>query len=686
MKFSHQSELLNERRIAFFLFAATLLLFAPVVNFDFINYDDTLYVTENGFVQSGLTWEGIKWAFTTGYSYNWHPLTWISHMLDVELFGLGAGGHHFTNVMFHGGSTIFLFLSLNRMTGATIRSAFVAALFAFHPLRVESVAWVAERKDVLSTFFGMVSLWFYSKHATGGTKSKKDWLLSIVAFGLSLMCKPMLVTLPFVLLLLDYWPLSRIDLRTTKSDATTKRALGPLLKEKAPFFTLSILFSVIAYWAQKTGGAVQTLDELSVGFRIQNAFVSYLSYLGKLLWPVNLAIPYPLSHQIPAYFVIVSAVAIAGITVFALSRTQQRYILVGWLWFLGTLVPVIGLVQVGSQSMADRYSYSPSIGIFISLAWIAAPLLPRKVSAVTASAVLIAAVLSTRHQLSFWQDNFKLWNHSLAITKDNLTATHNLANAYRGAGKLEQAKQLYFEALRIDPKSSLTLYNLGLMATRENNLDEAVSFFTKALQADPGMTDAYNNLGVVMRKLNRIDESERYIREALKINPESFEAHNNLANLLEIRGHTDEAIIHCREAIRLNPQKADAHELMARLLMTKDPAKAVDELRTAATLKPNESLIRNLAWILATHPSSDIRNGREAVEWAEKAASSASVKDAGLLDVVAAAYAEAGRFDQAIVNAQEALRIAKAAQNTNMVIAIEERFRLYEMRKPFHLQ
>ncbi len=441
--------------ISLLLIIATFMAFWQVTHCDFINFDDPEYVTDNRHVQDGLTVEGILWAFTTGHAANWHPLTWISHMVDVQLFGLQPGWHHLTNLLFHLANTLLLFLVLNRMTKALWQSAFVAALFALHPLHVESVAWVAERKDVLSTFFWMLTMGMYVSYVARPGLTR--YLTLLLCFALGLMAKPMLVTLPFVLLLLDYWPLQRLEQKKPPQEVRKplskdkKRTppvkapvqpvdhwplIRPLLTEKIPLFVLAVLSSIVTYLVQHHGGAVESLEAFPPSARVANAFVSYSTYMVKMLWPTNLAVFYPHPRWWPLWQVLGSVVLLIAITVLAIRGAKKRpYAAVGWLWYVGTLVPVIGVVQVGSQAMADRYTYIPLVGLFIIVAWAVPELLKkwpyRKEALIVLSALcLLCLFLVTWRQVGYWRNSIALYDHALEVTDANSLIHNNRGTAY----------------------------------------------------------------------------------------------------------------------------------------------------------------------------------------------------------------------------------------------------------------
>ena len=551
--------------ISVLLVVAVFLVFGQTLWHDFVNYDDQDYFYSNPHVKAGLTWSGVMWAFRTGYAANWHPLTWLSLMLDAQLFGPGAAGPHLTNVLLHAANTVLLFLLLKRLTGAHWRSAFVAALFALHPLHVESVAWVSERKDVLSGLFFMLALLMYARYVERipTPKAKAFYGLALLFFALGLMSKPMLVTLPFVLLLLDYWPLERFaiyDLRFT---------IRRLAWEKVPFFVLSATSCVVTFVAQKD--AVQPFDRIPMGIRAVNAMVSCVRYLLKMFWPVDLAIPYPYpAHWSFELFWLSAAIFLAAIVFVIWLGRRFPFLITGWFWYLGMLVPVIGLVQVGAQSMADRYTYLPLIGVFILLVWGAGEVLeswrlPKQVMWSMAMLILAACTARTLDQLRLWQNTETLFHHTITVTKGNAVAYYNLGEYYSGKGKLDEAVDNYLKAILIRPGYDDALNNLGVALALKGELDEAVARIRESIRYQPDKADAYYNLGNVFVMQHKPDEAISAYTGALRLKPDYPEAHNNLANLLAGQGHLEEAVKHYRETLRLNPNHEGAKKQLRAL-------------------------------------------------------------------------------------------------------------------------
>jgi tetratricopeptide (TPR) repeat protein len=846
--------------------AITLAAYWPVIHNDFVSYDDREYVTENPHVLAGLTWDTASWAFRTGHAGNWHPLTWLSHIVDVQLYGLKAGGHHLTSLLLHAANAVLLLLLLRRLTGAFWRSVCVAALFALHPLHVESVAWVAERKDVLSGFFFLLTLWAYARYAgvqsptaegrTGagspglagsdvlfpltpalspgereyhrqpiresatpenvnalpsglpfpggegrgegeqgahppggaafanGSRNPRSalwYLLALVLFALGLMSKPMLVTLPGVLLLLDFWPLRRLQ-RTT---------MWSLIGEKIPFLALSVTSSVVTFLIQQGAGAVSSLEALPLEFRIANALISYVRYATKMIWPANLAAFYPAPAEWPLMWVSGAALVLGGLSVLALYRARKApYLAFGWLWYLGMLVPVIGIVQVGQQAMADRYSYLPLIGLFVAIVWSAAEIPARWPAtaswlAVCAAALMAACAGLTWNQTVYWRNSASLFEHALAVTRDNAVAHNNLGVSLLDAGNMTAAEGHFAEAVRLKPhypeglanlgfcrekqgrpeeagelfRRSLEVrptpaghYNLANLLAKEGKIEEADAHYQAALQLKPEFVEAWYNLGILEAKRGKPEAAEQDYATVLRIKPDHTEAHLSLGAWLAGQKRFDEAIVHFKAALRAAPDNADAHFNLAAALNAKgdfaraatqfeevcrlhpedvearenlalallydgkmpDAARqfrevlrvrpdarthyylglaldgtgqaeeAVAHYREAARLGPNTPLYLNdLAWFLATNAKAELRNGAEAVRLAEQACRLSGGKEARLWGTLDAAYAETGRFAEAVATAAKAREMALAAGQPDIAQRAEERLALYRAGNPY---
>jgi tetratricopeptide (TPR) repeat protein len=648
------------------LVAVTLVVYWPVTHYDFINYDDPDYFSANTHVQAGLTPGNVVWAFCTECAGNWHPLTWLFLMLDVNLFGRGPAGPHVTNLLFHLANTMLVFLLLRSLTRATWRSACVAALFALHPLHVESVAWISERKDVLSTFFGLLSLIAYTRYATGDKwrVTRADpasspvtrhpslhYFFALVFFALGLMSKPMLVTLPLAMLLLDWWPLERFKVQGSRFKVQS------LVWEKIPFFVLSAISCVVTFIAQQKGGAVVKLARIPMTGRIANAFVSYARYLDKTLWPASLANPYPHPGHWGFPLVIYSVALVAGLSAIAVLFVRRiPFFFTGWFWFVGTLIPVIGLVQVGVQSMADRYTYVPLIGVFIILAWGLGAMcsnwhLPGKIPAVVVGIILVACALQTRNQTGYWQNGETLFRHTLAVTESNYMAHYNLGNTLLQSGQIDNAIAQYQKALEIRLGFADAHFKLGVALAQKGQVDEAMVHYQKTLEIQPDHADVLYNLGVILAEKGLTDEAIAHFRKALEIRPDFPNADNNLGVALAKKGLVDEAIAHWRMTIKVDPQYVNAWN--------------------------------NLAWVLATNPTASVRNGAEAVGLALRANQLSGGGNPAILRTLAAAYAESGRFTEAAETGRRALQLAATQTNTVLINALRVQIKLYEAGLPF---
>jgi len=577
-------DLFNKVLICLLLTLSVLTVYWQVNDFEFINYDDPRYVNENHVIRQGVTLPGIRWAFGEVYASNWHPLTWISHMIDVELFGLDPGKHHLVNVLLHVLNTILLFLVLERMTGAIWRCAAVAAIFAVHPMHVESVAWISERKDVLSTFFWMLTMMGYLWYVKRRTALR--YLGMLLWYVLGLLSKPMLVTLPCVLLILDFWPLRRWDpfqkdtadhARTADSVCADSPNTGFLLLvlEKIPLMILALVSSVITFYAQKSGGAVSSLEQLDLGYRLLNAVTAYAAYLCKMVWPVHLSVFYPYPEGLSAFVVAFSAGILLLISVsVALLAKKHRYLIAGWSWYLGTLVPVIGIVQVGAQSMADRYTYIPSIGILIMVVWGLSDLLSgRRQGMMVAGTAAVSATLllmaTTWVQVGFWRTSETLFRHALGVTRNNYVAHNKLGLALFEKGDIAGAISHFRATIRISPNYPKGYINLGQALALKKDYQGASENYRKSLSIDPSNADAHAGLGTLLAGMNRVDDAGRHFADALRTNPGSIEAHNNLGNLLLQTGDYDEAIRQYSEALRIDPHNAEVYNNMGTAFVCK---------------------------------------------------------------------------------------------------------------------
>ncbi len=595
---SKKERIYRDVLIGFLLALMTLALYWPVQSFDFVNYDDEVYVTNNRLVRGGFSQEGIAWSFSNFDAGFWQPTVWMSHMLDCQLYGLHAGGHHWTSVLIHTTSAVLLFFVLSLMTHSPWASALVAALFAVHPLHVESVAWVAERKDVLCGFFWILTMGAYARYVNAPTLRR--YLLVLGSFVLGLLSKPMIVTLPFVLLLLDYWPLRRFAEVETALDrwcacapAFMRSRSVRLVAEKMPLVVLSVAATAMTYVAEHQVGAVKSMASYPLEVRLANAVVSYVLYIWKTIWPVDLAVLYPHLGMPPLWLVLASAVLLAAATGFAVHvRARAPWLAVGWFWYLGTLVPVIGLVQIGSHAMADRYTYIPLLGLFMALAWGAKDIVAKRPgweSCIIGLSVLSITVLlfPAGAQIGTWQNSVTLFEHALTVTKDNPTARFNIGAHYLGrndcskaaphfleaiemkkdfalafhcmgvcdsrAGNVAGALHNFGQAILIDPQFRMPRIDRGLLLMQQGRLEEAVEDFRQVLRIDPAHETAHANLGLVFLQQGKLGDAETHLIEALRANQRSGEAHNNLGIVRTAQGRTEDAIVSFLKARELMP-------------------------------------------------------------------------------------------------------------------------------------
>ena len=751
--------------LIFILVAGTFALFFPVHTFPFIGYDDPSYVANNPYVQAGLKWDSIVWAFsnlTSGFTY-WHPVSWMSHMLDSQLFGADAGKHHLMSVGYHSVNVILLFLLLRRLTGRLWSSATVAAIFAWHPLQVESVAWVTERKNLLSTFFLLVTVWTYASyvnrakpdgakpasHLQRALRQPAFWL-PLGLFALGLMSKPMLVTVPLVLLLLDAWPFNRMSRTTWMA----------LVAEKVPFFLLSGISAVITVQSHKQ------FDSLSIGMplqiRLSNALLSYVRYLKKFVWPNDLGVVYPLPAEQPIGRLLICLVIIGLITFVAVSTAKRRpYFLFGWLWFLITLLPVIGIIQAGSQSMADRFLYVPMIGLLIAVIFGMADGLQtlniQKIAGpVLVCIVLIPGLIVARHQLHYWENSVVLFQRAIEVEPINPIAEYNLgyallvkgnpteakshfqkaveiSSSYSDArnnlaaialreGKPDEAIAQYEAILKTAPRHPLAHYNLGVIFEQQKKFDDALPHFRAAVENDPKNAEAQNAFGSALARAGKFDEGAehmlkavdldpklpqaqmnagnvmlqrrdlpeaiRHFTEAAKLKPDSAEAQYSLGNALAMSGHVDQALPHFAEVVRLNPNVADGYLALGMALQqTGNIDSAVRAYREGLRINPDLiPVAMRLAWLEAAHPDPKLRDGAEAVRLATHAVELTREQNPEALDLLAAAYAETGKFAEAAMTAQKAIAIANSSGQQTQAVQIESRLQLYKQQRSYRIQ
>jgi protein O-mannosyl-transferase len=629
------------------------IVFGQTLRHDFVNYDDKTYVYGNSLVTSGLSLSGLSQAFVDTRTGNWHPLTIISHMIDCEFFDLKAGGHHFTNVLLHTIAAVFLFLWLRKITGSVWRSAFVTALFAVHPLRVESVAWIAERKDVLSAVFFFLTLISYVHYTRA--RSFGRYLMMSILFACGLMSKPMLVTTPSVLLLLDYWPLKRIG------DA---KSFWRMTSEKLPLFGLSIASSIITFILQER--STGSIAQLPFGWRFQNALVSYVTYIWQTIWPTDLAVfyPHPENH-LAVWQVVISAAFLFVITLLAfIFRRSRPYLWVGWLWYLTMLLPVIGIVEIGLQGHADRYTYLPIVGLYIGLTWFVADVarsLPhrKEILATVGSVIVIAFSACSWKQTTYWRNSETLWTHTLAVTTDNDVALTNLGTLLMERGQLDDALSRFQTALALRSRSEHQRYNLSLALI-------------------------HDSVANVLARKGRLDEAIVHLRQAIEFRPDYPDAHYNLGIALFQKGELDGAIAEWRTTLAMHPYDAEAHTSLGNALVQKGFLReAADHFEKALQAEPDSMVpLNNLAWILSTGPDDAVRNGARAVGLASKVNGLSSDRNPVFVRTLAAAYAEAGQFENAIKTAQRASQLASDAGEHALANRIQEDVDLYQRRTP----
>jgi tetratricopeptide (TPR) repeat protein len=728
-------------------------VYLPAVFLDFTNYDDTYYVTENPHIRAGLSWATIGWAMTHSCVGHWQPVTLMSHALDCQIYGLSPAGHHLTSVILHGANTIVLFLLLRSLTGATWRSAAVAALFALHPLRVESVAWVSERKDVLSAFFGLLSLlaWVgYIKSVEerrpsvegGGlngesgdpeqalgvrrASARSYYMVALGLFALGLMSKAILVTWPFVMLLLDFWPLNRLE-KASHERFSVLRFRG-LIQEKFPFFVLAGVSCITTFWAAKASGGMAPLGDIPMMTRLLNALLAYVRYIGMSIWPVNLAPIYPYVQYWPVWTILAALLLLATITGLVIwRRERQPYLVTGWAWYLGTLVPVIGLAQAGNQSIADRYTYNSTIGLLIMSVWMMADLASRhrwrQITAIAAAtAGLAASATLTQKQLMYWQNTETLFRHTLEVTDDNFIAWNSLAFYFADHRESRQAEQYVRTALRISPHNFYSLEKLGSVLIDQGRYDEAELNARKALEVNPQMAAAHRTLGLALMKQGKTSEAIAEYQESLRLEPDHAPTHYNLANALAKLGQFTQAGNEYQKAVRLDPTLADAHNNLGYMLVREGKLiEAASEFRAALALKPDswharyglgDALARlgktseaadeflkvlqnqpaltiaqlqlnRMAWILASNPQSQFRDGIKAMELAQHLCELTSHTNATMLETLAVAQAKAGQFNAAINSVERARKLAVDAGQKDVAQKADELAELFRAGQPY---
>jgi len=654
--------------VYFALAAGTVIVFWQVRVFDFVSYDDNDYVYQNQHVLDGLTYDGIIWAFTTGRTGYWHPLTWLSLMLNCQLFGPNPGWIHLISLLLHIANTLLLFAVLKQITAALWPSAFVAAVFALHPMHVESVAWIAERKDVLSTLLLLLTLATYAGYVK--RPGLLRYLLAVLLFALGLMAKPMLVTLPFVLLLLDYWPLNRFEPQTAKTSGRQSRKAAPatgrrevlyrIIIEKIPFFALSSISSIFTFLVQHNSGAVIGINALPLESRVNNVFLSYVTYMGKMFWPSSLTVFHPYDiGVVPSWQVILCVLLLLVISVFVIRfGRKQKYLPVGWFWFIGTLMPVIGLVQAGEQAYADRYTYIPYVGLLIMIAWGLPELVSkwpyRKITFGISMAVVLAALgICGRQQVGYWKNSAALFTHALEVTQNNYVAHYFLAEELRKQGKVSLAMEHCRKALEIKPNYVNAIITLGSVLAEQGDLNQAIGYFQKALKLTSNSASAYDhyNLGVALLKCSKLDDAVVCFTRAVQIAPDFADAHNNLGIALKKQGKFSEALAHFTKAVQLRSDWPTA--------------------------------MGNLALLIATAPDIKNRDANEAVRLAERACELTNYRDPTFLGTLAAAYASAGRFSDAVDSAKKAAALADRLNQPQIRDLIQYHLSFYTQSKPY---
>ena len=652
--------------VSLFLIVIILTAYWQLPSHEFLSFDDYGYIIKNTHVHEGITWKNIVWTFSkTDFGY-WHPLTWMSHMLAFQLFGMNPSMHHLMNLFLHISSTLLLFFILKRMTGALWQSAFVAVVFALHPLNVESVAWISERKNVLSTFFWMLTMLAYVRYTEQPNFYR--YLLILFVFVLGLMSKPMLVTLPFVLLILDYWPLNRFTLfQPNDNEHEFRQSIDSgsrltqdlrLVLEKIPFLILSAVCIYLSNLSIQHPGVAISTASVPLKLRIANALVSYVGYIKKMVWPFNLAVYYPFPKTVPMWEVLVAVLFLTGVTFLAFRWiTAKPYFAVGWLWYVGTLVPGIGLVQAGLwPAMADRFAYIPFIGLFICMTWGGAEIIGRlpykKMAFIVIPAIIVPILMvMTGLQLRYWQNGVTLFTHNLRVTPNNSLAYYELGNAFEQQGNLYKAIFHYSEALKINPNYAEAHNNLGYILAHQKHYKEAIGHYKEALRIKPGYSEARNNLGTAFLFQGNEKKAVDQYYEALRNNPNYAGVYHNLGKVFENHANIEKAIIFYKKALELNPEMIQA--------------------------------LYNLSWILVTHEDGKHRNGKEALKLAEKLCKITQYQQPLALDALAAAYAETGQFHKAIITEKKAIKLALPDGPEGFIAGLKKRLELYRIERPY---
>ncbi len=715
------------------LAAATIAVYWRVGGFGFLDYDDPFIFFVNAFVHEGLAWKSVVWGATTCFYEYWHPLMWWSHMLDCQLFGLNAGAHHLVSLGFHVANTLLVFVIFRRMTGMVWRSAMVAALFGLHPLHVESVAWLAERKDLLSTFFWLLSIWAYAayveKSKIQNPKSKGYYGLALVMFLLGLLSKPMVVTLPFVLVLLDYWPLNRVsDFKFRISDWNGKGrrdTLAWMVREKWPFFGLTALFCFITWYSVKVGDHLPSVKAGAKDVHWANIPVAYVRYLFKTVYPHNLAVLYPMPDHIPWWQVTGALAILLAISWGVMRSRKARYLFFGWFLFLGVLVPTIGVVRVGAQAMADRYMYEAGTGLFVAVVWGVAELSMRwhyrkVVLGGIGGMVVAACAVLCWVQVQYWKDSISLWKHCLTAGYESVIAHHDLGRALIDAGEPGRGLDEYQAALKMDPEDAYANQGYGTALLAAGRLSEATNYLGKVLRVDPNNPSVHGDMGIALMGLKDYDGARAEISEEIRLEPNSAAAYAKMGKIYSAEGKSDEAESWYLKALKENPAYGPADYYLGteylsrgqldeaaanlekatelspaavtsriRLAQAYDrqgkTAKAIAAYHAALRMNPDApEVLNNLAWILATTPDATLRDGAEAVKLAQHACELTSWQQTLFIGTLAAAYAEAGDFDKAVETAQKACDLATAHGEKELLQANQNLMAQYKAKQPFH--
>ncbi len=682
------------------IIAAALVAYEPIRHNSFVTYDDASYIINNPQVTSGITLKSLGEAFTKPHFFMWHPLTTISHMLDYQLFGLNPAGHHFTSLLLHILNALLLFWILNSLTGTIWLSAFIAGVFALHPVQVESVAWAAERKTVLSGLFWLLTTAAYIRYAKQPGFGR--YLVVLLVFGLCIMTKPVVVTLPFALLLLDYWPLERIGgpgfaegLRRGKQraeGASQKVSAIRLIIDKIPLLGMSAFLSVMTFVAQKQGGVVPTLERMPLDYRVANMFLSYIRYIGKLIWPSGLAVCYPHPHMtVSNYWVLICAVLFILLSIFSIYICRRKkYAAVGWLWYVGTLVPVIGLVQSGAQAMANRYMYIPMLGLLIIVGWAVKDYIEKQPRAKIAAIILGAAVLSsllvlTRTQVRHWQNSLTLFGYTLNVTGDNPVAENSYGCALFEENRLKEAEQHLSKAVRLAPAFVTAITNLAKVYMEQGRYNEAVASLYEVIKHNEATADTYYNMATVLGIQKKYDEAIKYFKKALELNPNDPDTHKRMGIVLLVAGKNNEAIAYLNESLRISGSQVEVYtNLGTAYSQLGQYETAIQNWARALELQPNSvDVLNNMGWVFATCGDITAEKANQAIAYARRACELTGYNNAEYLDTLGAASAAAGKFEEAKAIAGKALSIAKANGQEKLAGEIENRIKLYEAGQPY---